>query len=92
MTEKSANVIKELAAPAIINRFHLNAERSPFGMTVTVTGVIGVRDFSRESVEILTHTGKISVSGRRLTLSVYENGAVEIKGRVEDLRFGYGKN
>ena len=91
MTEKSSK-IKELVAPAVINRFHLDAERSPFGMTITVSGVIGVRDFSRESIEILTHTGKIFISGRRLSLSVYENGAIEIKGRVEDVRFGYGKN
>ena len=92
MTEKGNRNFKEIASPAIINKFHLDAERSPFGMTVTVTGVIGVRDFSRESVEILTHTGKIFVSGRRLSLSVYENGAIEINGRVEDVRFGYGKN
>ena len=92
MTEKSSGKIKELAAPAVINKFHLDAERSPFGMTITVSGVIGVRDFSRESIEILTHTGKIFISGRRLSLSVYENGAIEIKGRVEDVRFGYGKN
>ncbi|MBE6533051.1 MAG: hypothetical protein E7676_06095 [Ruminococcaceae bacterium] len=92
MTDKSSPNIKELRAPAIINKFHLDAERSAFGMTLTVCGVIGVRDFSRESIEILTHTGKVFISGRRLSLSIYENGAVEIKGRVEDVRFGYGKN
>ena len=42
MTDKSSSKIKELAAPAVINKFHLDAERSPFGMTITVSGVISV--------------------------------------------------
>ncbi len=92
MTEKKPQRIKELAPPSIINKFHLDAERSAFGMTITVSGVIGVKDFSRETVEILTHTGRISISGRRLSLSVYENGTIEIKGKTEDVRFSYGKN
>lgn len=92
MTQKKLFKAGEIAPPSIINKFHLDAERSAFGMTITVTGVIGVRDFSRESVEILTHTGRISIVGRRLSLSVYENGTIEIKGKTEDVRFSYGKN
>ena len=71
MTDKSSSKIKELAAPAVINKFHLDAERSPFGMTITVSGVIGVRDFSRESIEILTHTGKIFIKSLKKGLTIF---------------------
>jgi hypothetical protein len=92
MTEKR-NVGKGGASPtAILNRFHLEAERTASGVVILASGVIGVKEFSRESVELLTHSGRIFIYGKRLSILVFENGTVEIRGRIEDVRFGYGKN
>ncbi len=92
MTEKRNVSEKQMLASAIVNRFHLEAERGPSGVEILASGVIGVKEFSRESVELLTHSGRIFIYGKRLSILVFENGTVEIKGRIEDVRFGYGKN
>ncbi len=90
MTEKRN--IGYIKNASIVNRFHLEAERTPSGVQILASGVIGVKEFSRESVELLTHSGRIFVYGKRLSILVFENGTVEVKGRIEDVRFGYGKN
>ena len=91
MTEKKNKADNRIQASAIINRFHLEAERTPGGVEILASGVIGVKEFSRESVELLTHSGRIFIYGKRLSILVFENGTVEVKGRIEDVRFGYGK-
>lgn len=90
MTEKSKS--KERVSVSAINKFHLEADRMPGGMGMFISGVIGVSEFSDEKVTLLSHSGRIFIEGVRLSLSVYENSTVEIRGRIEAVRFGYGKN
>ena len=90
MTDKRN--IGDIMTSAIMSRFHLEAERTPSGVEILASGVIGVKEFSRESVELLTHSGRVFIYGKRLSILVFENGTVEVKGRIEDVRFGYGKN
>ena len=72
--------------------FHLEARRSTRGMSVIIGGVIGISDFSAETVLLKSHGGKIVVSGSYLLISIYEGGVVEILGKVTDISFKYGKN
>ena len=93
MTEKANPRRSEfMPIPALINKFHLEAERTGTGIEILVSGIIGVKDFCDESVELLSHSGRVFIYGRRLSILVFENGTVQVSGRVESVRFGYGKN
>ncbi len=80
------------AISAALSSFHLEADRSTRGMSVILSGVIGISDFSDSSIHLLTHGGRIIVNGQKLFICVYENNSVEIVGKVEGVVFKYGKN
>ena len=90
MQEK--NKKQRLSVPSVVSRFHLEARRSVKGMSVIVGGVIGISDFSDETVLLKSHSGKIKVKGKYLSISIYEGGVIERLGKVEDISFSYGKN
>ena len=77
---------------AALSSFHLEADRSTKGMSVILSGVIGISDFSDSSIHLLSHSGRIVVNGQKLFICVYENNSVEIVGKVEGVVFKYGKN
>ncbi len=72
--------------------FHLEADRSRRGMSVFVSGIIGIGDFSNEQILLRSHGGRVNICGKRLDMVIYENQTVEISGRVEEISFKYGKN
>lgn len=93
MTRK--RIAKEMSGggvPSGLSSFHLEADRSTKGMSVILSGVIGISDFSDSTIHLLTHGGRIIVSGKKLFICVYENSTVEIVGKVEGVVFKYGKN
>lgn len=93
MTEKGKkNKEKSATVSAGLSAFHLEADRTAKGMSLVLCGIIGISDFSDNLVVLLSHGGRISVSGKRLFISVFEGGSVEIVGRVEEINFRYGKN
>lgn len=77
---------------ALISKFHLEMDRTARGMAVMISGVISVPELSAEAISLKTKAGIIHLEGKRLSLSIFENGTVEIVGRIEFMRFGYGKN
>ena len=85
-TEPKRN--KELPSRA----FHLEACRSAKGMSVIISGVVAISDFTDSEVTLKSHGGRVTLLGKRLSVTVYEGGAVEIVGKTEDIRFSYGKN
>ena len=78
--------------PSALTPFRLEMSRSVHGMTVIVNGVVGIGDLTRECVTLKSHSGRVTVSGKRLEICIFESHAVEICGRVEDISFSYGKN
>ena len=72
--------------------FHLEADRSGQGLTIMLSGIIGISDFSDSFIHLKGHGGRIEVIGKNLFISVYENCSVEIVGRVEEILFKYGKH
>ena len=75
-----------------LSSFHLEADRSRSGLSVVLSGIIGISDFSDSFIDLKGHGGRVSVHGKKLFISVYENGSVEIVGRVEEIVFKYGRN
>lgn len=92
MTEKNKKSDSPSSIAPSLSSFHLEANRSRRGLSLLVGGIIGISDFSDESVMLMSHSGRVTVLGRRLSICVYENNTVEISGRVEDINFTYGKN
>lgn len=92
MTEKNKRDKLKTNGAAVLSSFHLEADRSSRGMSVILSGIIGISDFSEEQILLNSHGGRIAVNGKRLLISVYEGGSVEISGRVEEIAFKYGKN
>ena len=75
-----------------LSSFHLEADRSRQGLSVVLSGIIGISDFSDSFIDLKGHGGRVSVHGKKLFISLYENGSVEIVGRVEEIVFKYGRN
>ena len=82
---------KKNVEPNMPDGFYLACERVTGGISVIVGGIMCVTDFSPEVVMLAGHTGRISVSGKRLVMTVFENKSIEIKGSVEEIKFAYGK-
>lgn len=71
--------------------FGLEASRTIGGISITLSGVIGISDYSESEITLKSHGGKIILRGRRLMLSIYEDKTAEILGRIEEICFNYGK-
>ena len=85
MTEKKR---VELSKPPA---FSLEASRAGRGISVALSGVIGISDYSETEIILKSHGGKIRISGQHLMLSIYEDNTAEIVGRIEEIGFGYSK-
>ena len=85
MTEEKS--IKPSKPPS----FSLEASRVGRGISIVLSGVIGISDYSESEILLKSHGGKIRICGKRLLLSIYEDNTAEIVGRIEEIGFGYGK-
>jgi hypothetical protein len=77
---------------SLFSSFTLEANRARCGMGVFIGGIVGISDFSSESIFLKSHGCKVTVEGKRLSIKIYENNCVEIFGKVENIKFTYGKN
>lgn len=82
---------KKYINPSRPPSFSLEASRVGRGVSLAISGVIGISDYSESEILLKSHGGKIRVCGQRLMLSIYEDKTAEIVGRIEEISFGYGK-
>lgn len=82
---------KKYINPSRPPSFSLEASRVGRGVSLAISGVIGISDYSESEILLKSHGGKIRVFGQRLMLSIYEDKTAEIVGRIEEISFGYGK-
>ena len=92
MTNSNPKKINIDNITSTLGKFHLEANRCARGMSIMISGVIGVSSFTESEIILKSHSGRIRVDGRILEIKVYENGTAEICGRVENIGFLYGKN
>ena len=88
--EKSKNGTMP-SVPSGFSSFHIEANRSTKGLSIVLSGIIGISDFSDTYICFKSHGGRIKVVGKSLFLNVYEGGSAEIVGRIEEIMFDYGK-
>lgn len=92
MTEKR----KRLSLGAILSSvsssaFHIEMKKSSRGAVAVVCGVMSIGEYTAQSVELLSHSGRMSLSGESLGISVLEGRVVEIYGRITEVKLSYGK-
>ncbi len=59
------------------------------GAVLSAVGVVSVTEVSGESVALASHSGRLSIKGSDLILSVFENKSIEVKGKIEGVEMGY---
>ena len=92
MTEKeNKKNVPSPPVPSGLSSFHIEANRSTKGLSIVLSGIIGISDFSDTFICFKSHGGRIKVAGKNLFLNVYEGGSAEIVGRIEEITFEYGK-
>lgn len=62
--------------------FHVEIDRGLGGMAVCVNGVISIMDFADDTAVLKVRGGRIRIIGKGLSISVFNNSAVEVKGIV----------
>ena len=93
MTEKNNNNVGfSRNLPSGLSSFHLEIDRASSGLRVTATGIIGINDFDDEGILLLSHGGRIFISGHGLNIEIYENKIIEITGMIGEISFGKTKN
>lgn len=67
--------------------FSLSATSGVSKITVNVSGVVGVSEYSSEDIVLKTRKGGIRVKGNALELTVFEGKSVLVSGEVDAVEF-----
>lgn len=70
---------------------NLEIRKSAKGAIGVIGGVVSVNAYSSECLELLSHSGRVTVLGDCLELSLLENRTLEIYGRITEVKLNYGK-
>lgn len=81
-----------IGSASLLSPFHIEADRSPSGLDLSVGGVRAILSYSETEIELRTVIGKLGVLGSVLSISVYDDQTVKIKGKIEEVRLAYSKN
>ena len=85
---KLSTVLSSLSASS----FHIEIKKSSRGAVAVISGVMSVGEYTDSSVELLSHSGRLNLSGETLGISVLEGRVVEIYGKITEVKLNYGKS
>ena len=71
--------------------FHVEMKKSSRGAVAVISGVMSVGEYTDSSIELISHSGRATIAGESLGISVLEGRTVEVYGRITEVKFGYGK-
>ena len=93
MTKKSLfRPYKEAVSAALPPRFHMEADGRGRSVTVTLSGVPGVRALSKEEILITTRSETVTLSGVLLSVTVLESSRIRVTGDIASVSFAKRKN
>ena len=69
----------------------IEIRKSSRGAVAVVSGVMSIGEYTDTAVELLSHSGRMTVTGESLGISVLEGRVVELFGRITEVRLGYGR-
>ena len=72
--------------------FYIEIKKSRVGAVMLVGGVLALGEISDTAVTVLSHSGRLFLSGERLTVSALENRTLTVYGRITGLELCYGKS
>jgi hypothetical protein len=67
-------------------------KKSSRAAVLVVSGILSIGEYTDSSLELVSHSGRITLLGESLGLSVLEGRVVEIYGRITEVRLGYGRS
>ena len=85
MTDKSKKERVREFGYKISPAFHIEADGGGGLLSVLVSGVVGIGDFSDKEIKLITKRESLKISGDGIKLSVFEQKTVEITGKVENI-------
>ena len=71
---------------------HFEMKKSSRGAVAVVTGVMSITEYTDSTVELISHSGRITFVGESLGMTVLDGRVVEIYGRITEVRMGYGRS
>ena len=72
--------------------FHIEIDKSDSGLRILTAGVKRIKELSEKSISLKAKGFTLKISGERLSLSLYEDKTVEIRGKLEVIEFENTKN
>ena len=89
--QKKAN--KNISYPKnpILSPFHIELDKTPRGLSLSVSGVKGISEYSDTNVRLKLVPFSLDICGSGLLMTVFEGRRVEIIGKISEVRFIYAK-
>ena len=72
-------------------RFHMEIEGTGRSAAMLVYGVRHIEEYTSERIVFLIPGARMRLCGSLLSLSVFENKCVEIRGRLSEVGFSYDR-
>ena len=92
MTSKKVKEDTKSKIPNGLYGFHIEGDRIVSGILLRCTGIMGVDEYSKEEILLKSHRGRMLVKGNNISLAVFEQNTIELSGKIEELKFIYGKS
>ncbi len=86
MTQKISKR-KLLGIKDIMGVCRLEGERIGKTLSIVVSGVLSVKDFSDTAAVLLIPSGELKIEGKSLSITVFENRSIMIKGKIGGIMF-----
>ncbi|MBR2650658.1 MAG: hypothetical protein IKD45_03275 [Clostridia bacterium] len=83
MKVKKSEIGDKLALALPTYRFE--ADGGSEVMRLYLSGIIGIGELSQTAIRMITKKQSITVTGKMLTVSVFEGNAVELIGKIENI-------
>ena len=92
MTEKSRRKPISFVTQSF-NQLCLNVEikKSSQGAVLVLAPIMEISELSTEKISLISHSGRVVISGEYLAVSVMQDRVAEIYGRIMEVKFSYGK-
>ena len=75
----------------VLPSFRVELDGGRGAITLTVSGAVGVKEFSAERVVVACKSDNLDISGEGLKMTVFESKTVEISGKISDISFSRSK-
>lgn len=87
MTDKRKKSNVRIAEIPLTPSYRIEADVKGNKLRVAVIGIIGVKEFSQNRINVITKRESLILCGHGLEMSVFENKTVQISGEITEISF-----